>query len=87
LELLLILSALLSALTGAISGVRAPEVRLHQAPVAAIVARTSAPSAGRVVSHLPLRAAATVRDVAALGAVTMFALKAIVPLHAERRRE
>jgi hypothetical protein len=87
LELLLILSALLSALTGAISGVRAPEVRLHQAPVAAIVARTSVASADRVVSHLPQQAVATVSEVAALGVVTIFALKAIVPPHAERRRE
>ncbi|MEO9133125.1 MAG: hypothetical protein ABI240_18205 [Sphingomonas sp.] len=50
-ELLLFLSALLSALTGAISGVRAPEAQVHQA--CGVIAGSHA---AETVQVAPLRA-------------------------------
>jgi hypothetical protein len=45
LELLLIFSALLSAVTGALTGVRAPEPRLHQASASIEAGAVAAPAA------------------------------------------
>jgi hypothetical protein len=55
LEFLLILSALLSAVTGAFTGVRAPEARAHHAAASLHTAATAMPRAVR-----PARAAAAV---------------------------
>lgn len=87
-ELLLILTALLSALTGAISGVRAPEVRLHQSVVeASSAARTSAPATVRVAARPIVQAVPTLVATSFFGVEPVFALDAVIPLYAERRRE
>jgi len=84
LELLLILSALLSALTGA-TGTRAPGVELHRA--AAVVRATA--RVARSCSSV-LRPANTVAGLVALSRApefTGFALVPANPLYAGRRRE
>ena len=86
-ELLLILSALLSALTGAISGVRAPEVRLHQAVVEAGTIRSVAPAIARVAVRPIVQALPTLVAAATFGVKTFFSLDLSIPLYAERRRE
>jgi hypothetical protein len=81
-ELLLILSAMLSAITGAFSGVRAPDAR----PLHAAAARVEAPCADRLVRIAP-RAAAIPgegRRIAAVFATPAFALPAAIPLYADR---
>lgn len=86
-ELLLILSALLSALTGAISGVRAPEVRLHQAVVEASAVQASAPATARVAVRQFVQAMPTLVAAASFGVKPVFALDTLIPLYAARRRE
>ena len=81
-EFLLILSALLSAVTGAISGARAPEARIHQAE-ASLAAASAAPAAreqAAIAAVLPdLLPRAQV-----IPALPVFALAASVPLYADR---
>jgi len=87
LELLLILSALLSALTGAAVSGRSPEVRLHQAASSVALASVAASTVeGRVLRHptpaLPGRLATTAPHLLA-----SVVLPAIEPIYMARRRE
>ena len=88
-ELLLFLSALLSALTGAISGVRAPEAQVHQAYVAgAQTAAARAVPARAVRAHLALAAGWQSPATATLHTVQVGpALFAAIPLYLDKPRE
>lgn len=81
-ELLLILSAMLSAVTGAFSGARTAELRpLHAAQVQA-----EAPCAEVAVEavRLPRALPAEAPRVAAVFAPAIFDLTALIPLYADR---
>jgi hypothetical protein len=82
-ELLLILSAMLSAVTGAFAGVREPEARVHQAEaavgakLAAIVVQAQAP---RALAMRP----ANVAPVPRIRALSEDPIPAAAPLYADR---
>lgn len=81
-ELLLILSAMLSAVTGAFAGVRAPE-SLHRTE-AAVAAMPAVPAARQAAPRaLPVRPAPGPRAADVLP-LPLFALAAAVPLYADR---
>ncbi len=90
-ELLLFLSALLTALTGAISGVRAPETQFHQSagPVAGAQAKSAATAriARPAKSYLALVAAprGAVTAMAPV-ALPVLALIAAAPLYLSKPR-
>lgn len=85
-NLLLILSALLSALTGAISGVRAPEVRYQAVQASAVQA--CAARAVRAVPTIVIEAVLpTLRAVARGLRPVGYALRAAMPPYQDRRRE
>ncbi|OYW24003.1 MULTISPECIES: hypothetical protein [unclassified Sphingomonas] len=86
-ELLLILSALLSALTGAVANGRAPEVRLHQTVSSTrLLAVGSSTARHRPVHHaaptLPARL-----GVAAAPVIAVTRPLAFAPIYMGRRRE
>jgi hypothetical protein len=84
-NLLLILSALLSALTGAISGVRAPAAQYQAVQARAVQA--SAPRAVRTTPTVVAAALPSLRVLAAAALPAGFALTALAPLYMDRRRE
>lgn len=86
-ELLLILSALLSALTGAAASGRVPEVRLHHAAASVAQAAVAATTAERRVVRHPIGAqpARIARSVPV--DIDTVALPVIEPIYMARRRE
>ncbi len=86
-NLLLILSALLSALTGAAAAGRMPEVRLHQAVASVTLPSVAASTAeGRVVRH-PVAVALKPILTAIPAPDRTIDVSAIIPLYMARRRE
>ena len=87
-ELLLLLSALLSTLTGAISGVRAPEVQRHQTSVQAALVSAPLAAARQTAQVRPSQPALTLVAIARVPAGwAAWAVSAAVPLYADRLRE
>jgi len=80
-EFLLILSAMLSAVTGAFAGVRAPEARLHHA--AAVQAEAPCLEQAQQVARREPPAAADLPRIAAIFAPPSFKV-ASIPLYADR---
>jgi hypothetical protein len=85
-ELLLILSAMLSAVTGAFTGARGPEARLPQAEAAvgaqvaaAVVEQRAAPAR----THRPADAPPSIE----VPALRDFGLAAAIPVYTDRLRE
>ncbi len=89
LELLLILSALLSAVTGAFTGVRAPEVRAQHAAAALETAEMAAPCAVSPARAVPAASPemAALGLPAALPKLPAFALTLSAPLETIRLLE
>lgn len=85
-ELLLILSAMLSAVTGAFTGARAPEPRLHH-PAAQIVAVAEPRAETAVVVRRSESELPGIALLAALAEAPGFAIAAPAPLFAVRLNE
>ena len=82
-ELLLILSAMLSAVTGAFSGVRGPEAGVHQAETsvgAQLVASAVEEKVAELAAVIPQNDAASTE----VPALPTFAIAAAIPLYADR---
>jgi hypothetical protein len=85
-EFLLLLSAFLSALTGAITGVRSADLRPGQAVVASSTVRAVQPVAVAVAIERPAAADMSLSKHRDAGTSTAFAIVAAVPLYVSRLR-
>jgi hypothetical protein len=79
---LLILSAMISAVTGAFTGVRAPEARPHHMAMAS--AETPCPERMVRVARMEVPVADDVPDVSAIFALPSFDLRPSIPVYADR---
>ncbi|OYY79221.1 MAG: hypothetical protein B7Y43_01955 [Sphingomonas sp. 28-62-20] len=86
-ELLLILSALLSALTGVTAGMSTPEVRLHQSVAPAAIATAAAQSAGQHIARQIAQDLPTLSVSASVSPGKGYALRPATPLYLARLRE
>ena len=85
-EFLLLLSAFLSALTGAITGVRSADLRPGQAVVASSAVRAVQPVAVAVAIERPAVADISLSKHLDAGPSAAFAIVAAVPLYVSRLR-
>jgi len=85
-EFLLLLSAFLSALTGAITGVRSADLRPGQVVVATSTVRAAQPVAVAVVAERPSAADLALPSHVDAGVARAFTLVASVPLYVSRLR-
>ena len=82
-ELLLILSAMLSAVTGALSGVRGPETGVHQAE-SSVGAQLVASVVEETVASLAAVAPQNDAETNEVHPLPAFAIAAAIPLYADR---
>lgn len=85
-EFLLLLSAFLSALTGAITGVRSAEMQPGQVVVAASTAQATRPAAAATAAMRPCAAELSLARRLGAGQAAAFAIVAAVPLYVSRLR-
>jgi len=86
-EFVLFLCAALSALTGAITGTRAPGIEVQIERVSARAGLVAPVAARTVAAIVRAQRLPTIRTVLGRGATRPFALSAAIPLFGERRRE
>jgi hypothetical protein len=85
-EFLLLLSAFLSALTGAITGVRSADLRPGQVVIATSTVRAAQPVTIAVATQRPAAADLSLSKHLDAAAPVAFAIVAAVPLYASRLR-
>jgi hypothetical protein len=86
-KVLLFLSAILSALTGAISGVRAADVPAHQTALESAYVQVAAPKAAFRAARRPEAVLPALTSLAEAPRVLPVAVAPVAPLYAGRRRE